>query len=951
MRLITMFFLLFSFIQTLFSDDLKKVSLQLQWKHQFQFAGFYIAKEKGFYKDLGLDIKIKEFDSDINIVDEVISQKATFGTSYPSLILEKSNGKDIVLLSAILQSSPHALITLESSNINSLEDFKDKTLMINKSAINAAPFVSMLQSNNISFKDIKKVPQTFNIQDLIEKKVDISTVFTTNEPYYLNKNDIKYKIWDPKDYGFDFYDVLVFTSSKIANTNPIMVSNFNDATLKGWEYAFSNIEETVELILKKYNTQNRTKDALIYEANELKKLAYYNTKKLGNIDSNSIQRIFDVYNLLGLTKDKINLDKFILKSDKNLESLRLRKEEKKYLSNKRFNIYLNNWVPISIYDEKRKNFDGLSLDYWNKIKDFIPINDNLIYSNSFLDSLENIKKDENGIMISLSYTNDKSTYGTFSKPYTSYPIGIATKDKEDFILNLHQLEGKRIAVGKNYSAHKLLKKHYPKIIFVPVKNTKEALELLAKGKVYGAADILLTLKYYLQKYSYTNLKVSGTSDFKFDVQIMVNKKNADLIPLINKAIDKISEDDKKRFENKWIQTIKQVEKIDYTLVYIILIVFILIVLFLLWRHKELSKYKNALEEKTKQLNDYVEASTDFVWEVDINGVYTDVSYKVENILGYTPSEMIGKSVFEFMPKTEVEKISKAFEEIVIKKAYIIDMQNQNIHKDGSSILLLTNGVPIFKNDVFIGYRGTDKDITDEKQKDLLILEQSKMAAMGEMIANISHQWRQPLSVISTAATGMKLQKEFDTLKYDEFIKGCDVINDNAQYLSKTIDTFKNFIKEDKISKEHPIENEIAQAIDIVKVNLESKYIKLRDNINYDKKTIMDIVTNELSQVIINIINNSKDIIIERDIPEGWIEINLINNTDKVIITIEDNAKGIPTNILSRIFEPYFTTKHKSKGTGLGLHISYKIITESLKGKIYVNNTVNGAKFYIELPIK
>ena len=949
MRLITIFFLLFSFIQTLFSDDLKKISLQLQWKHQFQFAGFYIAKEKGFYKELGLNLNIKEFDSDIDIINEVTSQKATFGTSYPSLILEKSNGKDVVLLNAILQSSPHALITLESSNINSLKDFKDKTLMINKSAINAAPFVSMLQSNNVSFKNIKKVPQTFNIKELIEKKVDISTVFTTNEPYYLNKKDIKYKIWDPKDYGFDFYDVLVFTSSSIANTNPIMVSNFKDATLKGWEYAFSNIEETAELILKKYNTQNRTRDALIYEAKELKKLAYYNNKKLGNIDTNSIQRIFDVYNLLGLTKDTINLDKFIFKSNKNFESLGFTKEEKKYLSNKKFNIYLNNWVPISIYNEERKRFDGLSLDYWNKIKEFIPINNNLIYSNSFLNSLEHIKKDENGIMISLSYTDDKSTYGTFSKPYTSYPIGIATQDKEDFILNLHQLEGKRIAVGKNFSAHKLLKKYYPGIIFVPVKNTIEALELLAKGKVYGAADILLTLKYYLQKYSYTNLKVSGTSDFKFDIQIMVNKKNANLIPLINKAIEKISENDKKLFENKWIQTIKQVEKIDYTLVYIILIVFILIVLFLLWRHKELSKYKNALEEKTKQLNDYVEASTDFVWEVDINGIYTEVSHRVESILGYTPQEMIGKSVFEFMSKNNVEEISEIYKEVVMKKDYIIDLQNQNIHKDGSFILLLTNGVPIFKDGTFVGYRGTDKDITDEKQKDLLILEQSKMVAMGEMIANISHQWRQPLSVISTAATGMKFQKEFAILKHEEFIKSCEVINDNAQYLSKTIDTFKNFIKEDKIVKEHPIETEISQAIDIIKITLKNKYIKLKDNIDYDKKTIIKIVTNELSQAIINIINNSKDIIIERDIPEGWIEINLIKRTNKLIITIEDNGKGIPSNILPRIFEPYFTTKHKSKGTGLGLHISYKIITESLKGNIYVNNTVNGAKFYIEIP--
>jgi len=104
----------------------KKISLQLLWKHQFEFAGFYIAKEKGFYKDVGIDVEIKEFDFGINIIDDVSKGKSTFGLSYPTVILEKSNGADVVLLNAILQSSPHILVSLKSSNIETIKDFKNK---------------------------------------------------------------------------------------------------------------------------------------------------------------------------------------------------------------------------------------------------------------------------------------------------------------------------------------------------------------------------------------------------------------------------------------------------------------------------------------------------------------------------------------------------------------------------------------------------------------------------------------------------------------------------------------------------------------------------------------------------------------------------------------------------------------------------------------------------------
>ncbi len=244
----------------------------------------------------------------------------------------------------------------------------------------------------------------------------------------------------------------------------------------------------------------------------------------------------------------------------------------------------------------------------------------------------------------------------------------------------------------------------------------------------------------------------------------------------------------------------------------------------------------------------------------------------------------------------------------------------------------------------------EEEIVKNMEKELHILESSKMIQMGEMIGNIAHQWRQPLSVISTAASGMKLQKEYNMLEDDKFYYYCNSIVENSEYLSETIDIFRNFIREKKEKSVVLIQDRIDTSLKIVASTLASNHIKLINNIDYTKPIKLVVVVGELSQVIINIINNAKDILVERKIENPWIKIDIQSDKKFVTINIEDNAGGIPTDILPKIFDPYFTTKHKSQGTGLGLHMSYKIITESLGGKVQASNTQNGALFKIILPL-
>jgi two-component system, NtrC family, sensor kinase len=239
---------------------------------------------------------------------------------------------------------------------------------------------------------------------------------------------------------------------------------------------------------------------------------------------------------------------------------------------------------------------------------------------------------------------------------------------------------------------------------------------------------------------------------------------------------------------------------------------------------------------------------------------------------------------------------------------------------------------------FKSYRTRIKnEIIENRKKDLLLHQQSKMAAMGEMLGNIAHQWRQPLSTISVAATGIKIQKEMNLLNDENLFETMDIINSSTQYLSQTIEDFRNFFNpKDSNVEEVSLQEVLDKALNIVQVQFSSKdieIIKSTDNIKI--KTL----TNELIQVLVNILNNSRDALENIDIFEQkrLIIITCYKENHKVYIQIQDSGKGVDKSIIDRVFEPYFTTKHKSQGTGIGLYMAQEIVSKLLYGRIKLKN--------------
>ena len=598
----------------LYSKDLTKVTIQLSWFDQFQFAGYYMAKEQGFYKDAGLDVQILPFSLGMNIPKMVNDGDVDFAIGRENLILEKAKYPKIIALAAIFQATPLVLLTTKDSGIDSFNKFENKKLMRTKDDGSEVSIKAMLASSKIDVKSIAQVEHSHNIYDLIEKRVDIISAYTSKAPYILQKEQIKYNIFYPKDYGFDMYSDFLITNIDKYNNDYNIVEKFKKASLKGWEYAYNNIEKSVDIIFEKYNTQNISKDELIFEANELKKLSYLNDNKLGDMKQEKVQRIYDLYNVMGYINSEFKIDNFIG------------------------------------YDKKSR------LEKW-------------LYS----------------------------------------------KFEEHFNLSFLW-----------------------KLILI----------------IFIITAIFVYRQYFIIK--------------------------------LNKRL------------------------------------------------------KNLVNIKTNRL--------------------------------------------KIMNKKLATRIKK--------------------------------------------------ELDKHQEKDRILAQQQKMVAMGQMIENIAHQWRQPLSVISTSASGLKLKKQLNILEDEELIKSIDKIVDTAKYLSDTIDDFRYFFKPQKDKTKFSLAKNIEKSLSFLEATLKENSIKVE--FDYEDIDIIAYET-ELIQVFINIINNSKDAFIEKKIEDRVIFISIKKFPNRILIEIKDNAGGVEEDILDKVFEPYFTTKHQYNGTGIGLYMSNQIIKTHLNGDIFMKN--------------
>ena len=380
-----------------------------------------------------------------------------------------------------------------------------------------------------------------------------------------------------------------------------------------------------------------------------------------------------------------------------------------------------------------------------------------------------------------------------------------------------------------------------------------------------------------------------------------------------------------------------------------------------------SLYKSSLKEEIKSdldknkffsINTKINGFNKIITFLPVNDIQKNhigyfVMYRNSDKLAFYEKEIINKFIVAFI--IIVSFFFVIFRELRHKESLKKDIYEKTKKLQETTVMLEEQTDELEEINQTLEERIT-KEVEKNAKQERELFQQSKQAALGDMIGNIAHQWRQPLSAISTSASGMQVTYQINALSDDDFINYTDAIIKNAQYLSQTIDDFRDFIRSEKKITRFDVSESVKKCMAIVNSSINNHNLNIQTN--YDDNLVVNNFDNELQQAVINIFSNAKDALKDNisDSDDRIIFIETFKEENKAIISIKDTAGGIPESIIDKVFEPYFTTKHQSQGTGLGLYMTHQIIIDSMKGSLnvenitfeYNNKTYNGAKFSIIL---
>ncbi|HEX5623028.1 MAG TPA: ABC transporter substrate-binding protein, partial [Sulfuricurvum sp.] len=306
MRL-TPFLVLFLLAIPLFA--LEKVSLQLKWHHQFQFAGYYAALEKGYYREEGLDVTLKNRDLQKNNIEQVLNGESQYGIGDSVLLLYQAQKKPIVMIAPIFQHSPNVLITLKSSGIDSPYKLAGKRISMYPNDADGLPILAMLKETGVMKQGFKRIQTNFDINELTSGKADAIHGYATNEPYLFRQKGFEVNTIYPHNFGVDFYGDILFTTKQEAKNHPARVAAMKRATIKGWEYAIEHKEEIIRLIQTKYHS-DQTTDKLLYEADGIIAAIAPTSVPIGTLNQGRLDFIYTLLLRHGLI-ESIPIDDYI----------------------------------------------------------------------------------------------------------------------------------------------------------------------------------------------------------------------------------------------------------------------------------------------------------------------------------------------------------------------------------------------------------------------------------------------------------------------------------------------------------------------------------------------------------------------------------------------------------------------------------------------------------------
>ena len=543
------------------AESLEKVSLALQWKHQFEFAGFYAAIEQGYYREAGLDVSIIEPDGTLSATEYILEKNVNYAISGSSAVLDYLEGKPIVLLANIFKRSPLAIVAQQE--LKTPKDLEGRTMMAPlDSGFKEVSLLTMLHRFGVSKEDIKFQTPSFQLKSFLNKEVDSFVIFTTNELYELEHTNYPFSLLDPINYGISDYDVNLITSQEEWLQHPQRTRRFREASLKGWQYALAHPQEVVELILEKYNSQNKTREALSSEARLTHQVIMPELYPIGSIDQQRLLKTGKTLQEIGLLSMAATLDFSDFTPLENAYKNYFNQEEVDYIKQKGAITYCAdpNWLPFEKIDGGK--LKGMSADFLQLLSKKSGLAFKLVPTQSWSQSIEYAKQRKCDLLSLAMSTPEREIYMNFTTPNFEFPLVLATKSDALYIDDIRNVLDKRIGIVKGYAYYELLKQKYPNFNLVQVENTLDGLERVRRGEVFGFIDSMAVVGYHLQRDYVGELIIAGKFDELWRLGIGVRNDDPVLLGVMQSAVQMVSAEEKRAIYNKWVSVIYQ-ENIDY----------------------------------------------------------------------------------------------------------------------------------------------------------------------------------------------------------------------------------------------------------------------------------------------------------------------------------------------------------------------------------------------------
>ena len=1010
LRLKTILFSLVLLLTPVTSAASESISLQLKWKHAFQFAGFYMAKEKGFYKEAELNVSIIEGGPEQTSVDYILLAEGRYGVADTGALLSRVEGKPIKALAAIFQHSPLALTVREDSGIRDFTDLRGKRIMMQRDNMDAVILAAIIKAG-VDKKAFIRQNNSFNMQDLIDGNTDAFSIYITDQPHQLIERRIAHRILNPREYNIDFYGDILITSEIELLEHPERAEAFLKASMQGWSYALEHVDETIELIQSKYNSQQLTTSQLYFEAAETADMILKDVVNPGYMSLHRWQKIAHTYAELDAMPANYPVEQFLYSREplftdfiaqyrwqlmiagllvlllfSGLQSTLLRRMVRNRThalkqSESQFRTLLSN-IQGAVFryrPDQISSIDFISSEIENisgyPASDFI--NNALSYRSIIHQSdkahvINTIEQSlKNGSAYSLEYRilkKDSAECWVVESGQPSHESGQSA-----------WIDGCIFDITERKHAERLKT------------STSEILEMVASDK--NLNQIFQAIVHSYEK-RYPGMKASILKV----IDGRLHKAAAPNLPEIyNNAIEGLkigpmvgscgsAAFNKERtistdmeYDPRWAPYLELIMPLNLRACWSEPIFNskseVVGTFGMYYDHvrtptpEEIIDIANAAKltgiamERDQQLNSLrklsqaIEQTAEVITITNSDGVIEYVNPAFSIITGYSEEESIGKRPLLFRD----ESYSVLANEIRNTLAHGESWQGivTEKRKDGTTYPARLIVSPIRNEAGEITHHvGVHEDLSKMQQLEEQFQQAQKMESIGTLVGGIAHDFNNILAaILGNLYLAKKLVKNNPPT-----IKKLNNIEQLGTHAAEMIQQLLTFARKDQVSmRPLSLNTFMKEAFKLASRSIPEN-IKSSCDICEETLVIIGDAT-QLQQILMNLLNNAHGALSESDNPIIQCSLKSFTPTPEFLqlhpepkverfahICVQDNGSGIPDSIRKKIFEPFFTTKSVGEGSGLGLAMVYGAV-QTHAGYIDLESTPGtNTAFHIYIPL-